>query len=53
MAHLEQKLQLFQDRRYRLVIIEGVFSMDGNTAKLDEMVDMPPCGHNGDWMFCP
>jgi glycine C-acetyltransferase len=38
MAHLEQKLQMHQDRRLRLVITDGVFSMDGDTAKLDEMV---------------
>ena len=38
MAHLEQKLQMHQDSRLRLVITDGVFSMDGDTAKLDEMV---------------
>ena len=38
MAHLEQKLEMYKDRRYRLVITDGVFSMDGDTAKLDEMV---------------
>jgi len=38
MAHLEEKLQMHQDRRLRLVITDGVFSMDGDTAKLDEMV---------------
>jgi glycine C-acetyltransferase len=38
MAHLEQKLEMHQDRRLRLVITDGVFSMDGDTAKLDEMV---------------
>jgi len=38
MAHLESKLQLHQDKRLRLVITDGVFSMDGDTAKLDEMV---------------
>jgi len=38
LAHLEQKLQMHQDRRLRLVITDGVFSMDGDTAKLDEMV---------------
>jgi glycine C-acetyltransferase len=38
MAHLEQKLEMHQDRRIRLVITDGVFSMDGDTAKLDEMV---------------
>jgi len=38
MAHLEEKLQLHADKRIRLVICDGVFSMDGDTAKLDEMV---------------
>ncbi|MCX6270178.1 MAG: glycine C-acetyltransferase [Bacteroidetes bacterium] len=38
MEHLEQKLQLHADKRQKLVICDGVFSMDGDTAKLDEMV---------------
>jgi glycine C-acetyltransferase len=38
MAHLEEKLQLHADKRLKLVITDGVFSMDGDTAKLDEMV---------------
>ena len=38
MAHLESKLQLHQDKRLRLVITDGVFSMDGDTAPLDVMV---------------
>jgi glycine C-acetyltransferase len=38
MAHLESKLQLHADKRLKLVITDGVFSMDGDTAKLDEMV---------------
>ncbi len=38
MAHLEQKLEMHQDRRLRLVITDGVFSMDGDTAPLDKMV---------------
>src|SRR4030043_971847 len=38
MAHLEEKLQLHAERRLKLVITDGVFSMDGDTAKLDEMV---------------
>ncbi len=37
MAHLEEKLQLHAGRRLKLVITDGVFSMDGDTAKLDEM----------------
>jgi glycine C-acetyltransferase len=38
MAHLEEKLQLHADKRLKVVITDGVFSMDGDTAKLDEMV---------------
>ncbi len=38
--HLESKLQLHGDRRLKLVVTDGVFSMDGDTAKLDEMVDL-------------
>ena len=38
LAHLEEKLQEHQDKRQRLVITDGVFSMDGDLAKLDEIV---------------
>jgi glycine C-acetyltransferase len=38
MAHLEEKLQEHQDKRSRMVITDGVFSMDGDVAKLDEVV---------------
>jgi len=38
MEHLEQKLQLHSDKRLKVIITDGVFSMDGDTAKLDEMV---------------
>ena len=38
MGHLEEKLQEHQDKRARVVITDGVFSMDGDVAKLDEMV---------------
>ncbi|MCF8372076.1 MAG: glycine C-acetyltransferase [Bacteroidales bacterium] len=37
MQHLESKLQLHADKRQKVVITDGVFSMDGDTAKLDEM----------------
>ncbi len=38
MEHLEEKLQLHADKRLKVVITDGVFSMDGDTALLDEMV---------------
>ncbi len=40
MEHLEEKLQMYQDKRLRLVVTDGVFSMDGDTAKLDKMVEL-------------
>jgi glycine C-acetyltransferase len=38
MAHLEEKLVEHKDKRFRMVITDGVFSMDGDTARLDEIV---------------
>jgi glycine C-acetyltransferase len=38
MGHLEEKLQEHQDKRFRMIITDGVFSMDGDLAKLDEIV---------------
>ena len=38
MGHLEEKLQEHQDKRSRIVITDGVFSMDGDTAKLADIV---------------
>jgi len=40
MEHLEEKLQLHSDKRIKLVITDGVFSLDGDLAKLDEMVKL-------------
>ncbi len=40
MAHLEEKLQLHQDKRVRMIVTDGVFSMDGDLAKLDEICDL-------------
>jgi glycine C-acetyltransferase len=40
MEHLEEKLRLYEDKRIKLVITDGVFSMDGDIAKLDEMVTL-------------
>src|SRR3989304_5970239 len=38
MGHLEEKLVEHQDKRLRLVITDGAFSMDGDIAKLDAIV---------------
>ena len=40
MEHLEEKLLLHADKRIKLVITDGVFSMDGDIAKLDKMVEL-------------
>ncbi len=37
MGHLEQKLEEHQDKRVRVIITDGVFSMDGDLARLDEI----------------
>lgn len=37
MAELEEKLKETQDCRTRLIATDGVFSMDGNVAKVDEI----------------
>ncbi len=40
MKHLEKKLQTYQDKRYRCIVTDGVFSMDGDSAKLDTIVEL-------------
>jgi glycine C-acetyltransferase len=40
MAHLESKLQLHQNKRLRIVITDGAFSMDGDLCKLDKIVEL-------------
>jgi glycine C-acetyltransferase len=40
MKHLEKKLAAAQDYRYRCVVTDGIFSMDGDIAKLDEICDL-------------
>lgn len=40
MASLEQCLKDSQDSRFRLIVTDGVFSMDGTIARLDEICDL-------------
>ncbi len=40
MDHLEKKLQLHQDKRSRMIITDGAFSMDGDLARLDKIVEL-------------
>jgi glycine C-acetyltransferase len=40
MADLEKKLQEAQKNRVRVVVTDGVFSMDGDIAKLNEICDL-------------
>jgi len=40
MNELEDILKKTQDKRYRLIATDGVFSMDGYLAKLDEICDL-------------
>lgn len=40
MEHLESKLQLHADKRHKMVITDGVFSMDGDTPPMDKMVEL-------------
>jgi len=49
MGHLEEKLKEHADKRFRMVITDGVFSMDGDLAKLDEIVAL--CERHGAMVF--
>ncbi|SRR6266496_2473328 len=40
MAHLKQKLEEHKDKRFRVIVTDGVFSMDGDVAPLDEIVEL-------------
>jgi glycine C-acetyltransferase len=40
MSELEKQLQLAQAQRFRLIVTDGVFSMDGNVAPLDKIVSL-------------
>ncbi|NVK65867.1 MAG: glycine C-acetyltransferase [Flavobacteriales bacterium] len=37
MADLEEQLKKAQDQRFRIIVTDGVFSMDGDIAKMDEI----------------
>jgi glycine C-acetyltransferase len=38
MGHLREKLQEHADKRHRMILTDGVFSMDGDLARLDAIV---------------
>jgi glycine C-acetyltransferase len=40
MADLERQLQAAQAQRFRLIVTDGVFSMDGNVAPVDRIADL-------------
>jgi len=40
MADLEEQLKASQEQRYRIVVTDGVFSMDGDIAKLNQICDL-------------
>lgn len=40
MADLEKQLQDAQAQRFRLIVTDGVFSMDGNVAPLDKILEL-------------
>ncbi|MGB0165488.1 MAG: glycine C-acetyltransferase [Luteibaculum sp.] len=40
MQDLEEQLKKAQDQRFRIIVTDGVFSMDGDIAKLDKICDL-------------
>lgn len=40
MEDLEKQLKLAQDQRFRIIVTDGVFSMDGNVAPMDKINEL-------------
>ncbi len=40
MEDLEKQLQLAQEQKFRLIVTDGVFSMDGNVPPLDKIINL-------------
>ncbi len=40
MEDLERQLQVAQTQRFRIIVTDGVFSMDGNVAPLDKILEL-------------
>lgn len=40
MNDLEEQLKKAQEQRFRLIVTDGVFSMDGNVAPLDKIIEL-------------
>jgi glycine C-acetyltransferase len=40
MVDLEEKLKLAQAQRFRIIVTDGVFSMDGNVPPMDKIVEL-------------
>ena len=40
MEDLERQLQAAQEQRFRIIVTDGVFSMDGNVAPMDKICDL-------------
>lgn len=40
MVDLERQLQAAQEQRFRIIVTDGVFSMDGNVAPIDKICDL-------------
>jgi glycine C-acetyltransferase len=40
MADLEEKLKESQAQRFRIIVTDGVFSMDGNVAPMDKIINL-------------